>query len=1003
MKRHANGSAARALLAGAFVCATLCFAALALAQTSKRQYDIDIAPLPLSQALQVFSQQTGLQYGYLPTDAEEEQRLVGPLKGRYTADDALARLLPAGFTVEWINPRTVSIVSPPVNVPPGGVSEAVVSDGRQRSGVSKEQQLSMANGGGKSGSTRGPYAFDWSVTVEGSRIFDSVFDSLDLDIPATVFDREDIEASGASTVTDLFRYVAQQPNLKPGSYLGDGTQFADLRGLGFDTTLVLINGRRTIATASALAVNAFDLNSIPLGAVERIEIVSDSTSAIHGADAIGGVVNIVLRGNVPEPRLDIDYGAAAGGGVERHAAFSASGSRGRARGTIVLDYFDRSPLPGRERDRWNNQDFTRFGGIDWRFPTASPGNVRSATGANLPGLSSSFAAIPDTSSGAMLTPADFVSTAGQRNLESFFRYYGVNYAGTRKGATAQGEYRLTQQLSAYGELLYVDGETLTSFEPPALTSALVSSTNPYNPFGTDVRVDVLLTDLGPRLFTRRTEMLRSVGGMRGRVREWDWEVSLQKSRDDAVTLRTKALDGTRVVAALAASDPREALNVFGGSGANSPALLASLLAPPLQSRFRTEGIQSIASVRGPLAALPAGALELTTGVEWRDERVRYDMAPPVDIFGSHQRSVVAAFGELRLPLLDEAAKVPAVHDLALVLSGRLDDYSDVGQTFNPEYALIWRPTAALTLRTSLAQSFRPPPLFDLYAPHVDVPVPIVDPARNGEFALPTWRAGGNPDLKPSSADSLSMGLRFEPKGPHALRFGANYWRIAIDETIAIPSAARTLAAEDLFPDRVLRGPPSASDIAAGIPGPVQLVDVTRLNFGSIRTSGVDVSASVTFDTRAGRFKPELSGTWVHDFATSDLVEGPDVSRVGAANLQGTVPRWRAVASIGWSWQGFGLSSAVRHVPSYDDVAAFLGRRNGRKVDSQTIVDAQLSLDLGDMVGQHSPWNGFEIRAGALNLFNAEPPFAAALGPTGFDHSQADLKQRFAYVKIAKKF
>src|SRR6185369_7262912 len=106
----------------------------------------------------------------------------------------------------------------------------------------------------------GPYAFDWRVTVEGRRIFDSVFDSLDLDVPTQVFTREDIAALGASTMTDILRYVTQQPNLKPESFLGDGTQFADLRGLGFDTTLVLINGRRTIATASAVAANAFDLN-----------------------------------------------------------------------------------------------------------------------------------------------------------------------------------------------------------------------------------------------------------------------------------------------------------------------------------------------------------------------------------------------------------------------------------------------------------------------------------------------------------------------------------------------------------------------------------------------------------------------------------------------------------------------------------------------------------------------------------------------------------------------
>jgi iron complex outermembrane recepter protein len=342
-----------------------------------------------------------------------------------------------------------------------------------------------------------------------------------------------------------------------------------------------------------------------------------------------------------------------------------------------------------------------------------------------------------------------------------------------------------------------------------------------------------------------------------------------------------------------------------------------------------------------------------------------------------------------------------VHDLLLVLSGRFDDYSDVGRIFNPEYALIWRPTAALSLRTSLAQSFRPPPLFDLYMPHFDAPIPIEDPARNGAFALPVWRAGGNANLKPSSADSLSIGLRFEPK-KSALRFGANYWRIAIDDTIAVPSAGRLLAAENLFPERVLRGPPSASDIEAGRPGPLQLLDITRMNFGTLRTSGVDVNASVTLDTRAGRFKPELSGTWVHDFTTSNLVDGLDVSRVGVANFQGTIPRWRAVASLSWTRQGFGVSSAVRYVPSYDDVV-FLGDRNGRRVAAQAIVDAQFSMELGKIVGEQSAWDGFELRVGAFNLFDSQPAFSESAAFLGYDATQADLKQRFAYVKIAKKF
>jgi iron complex outermembrane receptor protein len=667
----------------------------------------------------------------------------------------------------------------------------------------------------------------------------------------------------------------------------------------------------------------------------------------------------------------------------------------------VLDYFDRSPLLGRERDRWNNQDFTRFGGRDWRSPTASPGNVSSITGEELPGLPSSFAAIPSTTPGA-LTPADFVSTAGTRNLESLSRYHSVGQSGTRKGAFAHGEFGLARQLTAYAELLYTDGEMSYQFEPPALSGALVSSANPYNPFGADVLVDALLTDLGSKTVTRRTEMIRSAGGLRGRVSDWDWDISLQKTQDNAITVRNGDLDPLLVGTALAASDPAEALNPFGGGGANSPALLTSLLAPPSRSRFRTEATQWVASVRGPLATLPAGALELTAGAEWREEQVRYDKGAPENFSGSNQRSIVAGFGEVRLPLFSEAARVPVLGEIALVLSGRFDDYSDVGQVFNPEYALIWRPTSALTLRTSVAQSFRPPPLFDLYMPHIDAPIPIADPARDGEFALPIWHAGGNPGLEPSAADSLNIGLRFEPKWSQAVRIAANYWRIAVDDTIGIPSAARLLAAEDLFPDRIHRGPPSASDLAAGRAGPVQLIDITRMNFGSVRTSGVDVSASVVLDTRAGRFRPELSGTWVHDYTTSNLVDGLDVSRVGVANFQGTIPRWRAVAALNWNRESFGITSSVRYVPSYDDVV-FFGVRNGRRVASQAIVDAQLSIDLGQVAVGRSPWNGFELRVGAFNVFDEEPPFTEMALFSGYDVTQADLRQRFAYVKLSKKF
>ncbi|HET9447841.1 MAG TPA: TonB-dependent receptor [Steroidobacteraceae bacterium] len=992
MNRHTHRCAAKALLAGAFVCLSLCWTGLTLAQENSRQHDIDIRELPLAEALQAFSRQTGLQYGYLPTDEEEERTIVGPIKGRLTASEVLSKLLPEGFTFEWINVRTISIVSPPVNAPPpGDVKHAVAEKDRQRSDVSEEQKRSMAYGGGKSGST--PYEFEGRMLVEASRIFDS----LDLDVPSRTIDREEIEASGASNLADLMRMVTQQPSVMPGSYLGDGTQFVDLRGLGFDTTLVLINGRRTMATASALGVNAFDVNTIPLTAVDRIEIISDSFSALHGADAIGGVFNIVLRESVPEPRLDLDYGAAAGGGVERRGAFSISGRALRASGSIVLDYFDRGPLLGRERDRWNNQDYTRFASMDWRAMSSDPGNVSSLATPSLPGLPSAFAIIPFTTADTVLTPADFVATAGQRQLESLFKYESIHFDTTRKSAMAQGSYLVAPSLSAFSEILYVDRSTTIEHAPPALNGVTVPSDNPFNPFDEPVHVDRLMTELGSRTTTRAAEMVRAVAGVRGRIQQWDWELSLLRSEDEDISTRRNELDPALVFDAINATEPELAFNPF---GANPPERLRSLLAKPATSRSMAHATQALAYLRGNVFDLPTGHVQAIVGGEWRNEHIGYELEWPSAASGSHARSVSAGFGELRLPLL--GPRNTSSETLTLVVSGRFDRYSDIGDSFNRQYALVWRPLPGLSFRSSYATSFRPPPLFDLHFPRVEVVVPTVDPRRNDEVAFATWRAGGNADLEASTAESITAGFGFTPQSSPNLHIAANYWRIRVDEAIGIPSAQRVLANESALARRIIRAQPTPAELAAGLPGALQVIDVTRINYGSVNAGGVDGSVSMAFSTPIGTLAPSVSATWVSEFTTSDLISGSGVSRVGVANLQGSMARWRAVAGLRWSRPSVSVTASARYIPAYADVDAF-GQRNGRAVDSQLILDAQLALDLETVLGDGPLWAGLDLRIGAINLLDQEPPFAEVGLLAGYDQSQADLRQRFIYLRLSKQF
>jgi hypothetical protein len=224
----------------------------------------------------------------------------------------------------------------------------------------------------------------------------------------------------------------------------------------------------------------------------------------------------------------------------------------------------------------------------------------------------------------------------------------------------------------------------------------------------------------------------------------------------------------------------------------------------------------------------------------------------------------------------------------------------------------------------------------------------------------------------------------------------------MDESIGIPAGEQLLADESRFPERVVRGAPSAADVAAGLPGPLELIDVTRLNYGSISTSGIDLSASLGFDTRLGRFTPQLSATWVHDFTTTDLVEGPNIDRVDVANSQGSVVRWRAVAGLAWSRQALSALANARYVPAYDDVDT-LGHRTGRSVEAQMLLDAQIAFDLSEVANEESMWRGFEIRAGAFNLLDEEPPFAEVGAFAGYDGSQSDLRQRFWYLKLSKRF
>ena len=971
----------------------------------EQYYVLDVPQRPVIEALKEFTTQTGLQVSFWPDAQTDQAMLIGPLRGKFTLKQALTRLLAqSNLTFQRTNDRSIVVMAPSMLAESRGGSGAASEDeDRQAEG---KPGLSLQNSPpppappvalGRPGSASDDGGDDRlaEVIVTGSRL-ERYGEG---PAPVQVFTRETIQQLGAASVPDVLRYMPQQPFSRPEYYYSNSAQYSQMRGIGVDTTLILINGRRVVPTSNSLVLNAFDLNTIPLAAVEEIQVLSDSASAIYGADAMGGVINIVLKKKVPQPSIDLQVGGPKGGGQRRRASLSAGYSTQRFRSSLMVDLQDRDFLLGRERDRWANQDFTRYGGTDYRSLAGSPGSVRSIDGTNLPGLSAPFAMVPAGSHGIGLTSQDFIATAGMRNRTSTMSTLSIMSDVQQRNVAAFMEFDLNPQLMLFADVLYSNRRTVFQDELYSVQGATVSAGNPFNPFQRDVWVDFLLQGIEPRRSTQDLELGRGVLGLRGALGStWQWEVAAVGSTETNDLRVSNQVIGARVSAALSSSNPSLALNPFVDGPAGSPALLASLIQPEIDRHF-SRGRQLSAFARGELLSdLPEGPVRVVMGGEWRDEAMIYDDSRlPVD----DSRVVKAIFAELNVPLVGPA-RGSSGDMLALTAAARVDDYSDFGSTLNPQFGVMWRPLSDWLLRASYGTSFRPPSLFELRSPRYMVPnVSVPDPWHPGAPSKVATLIGGNPDLQPIEAESMTAGFVFSPDAVPEFHLLANYWRIRTDHRVTVLPFSTLMAHEDLFRDRIVRAAPTPQEQAAGIPGRLLQMDLSRLNFGRLTTSGVDLAFKYEWETDWGKFTQQVSATWVNDFTAVDVPTTSPIQRVGVANSAGSIPRWRVVGGIGWQYGGLGLSTNLDWLPGYMD--ATISGLTGRRLPARTLVDLQATLTMDELLGSGPLWSDLKLQLGVKNLFDEMPPFAAVGFSTGFDNSQGDLIGRVGYLRLSKGF
>lgn len=853
--------------------------------------------------------------------------------------------------------------------------------------------------------------------------------------PVVTVSRDEIERAGQSTVSAAIAALPQNfggtssedtslTSSDRSTYnegLGSGP---NLRGLGSDATLTLINGRR-VAGAGGQA-EFTDISMIPLAAVERIEVLADGASAIYGSDAVGGVVNVILRKTFKGGETRFYAGVPTQGGASElqfGQLLGTAWSGGHA--LIAYEYSLRERLRASQRDFTRSADLRPFGGSDWRSFFSNPGTILgfSASGALVP-----VYAVPRGQDGQGLAPGDFVPGA---NLENFREQVDTLPRQERHSVYATAEQELGTGIRVFAEGRY--GRRDFVYDGPASTAVMqVLPTNPYfvSPAGTPFALVgySFARDLGPIRQQGRIEAWNAVAGVAVDAFD-DWQIeahgtySAERSRlrgsNYAHSYYLNEALGTRP------DDPNTAFNTathgffnpFGDGVVNSHAILDFIGQGWTATRLDSSVSSATLKGDGTLFELPGGRVRLAIGGTYRHDRFERDgenfTSDPIPRPFNRTdagRSVTAGFAELSIPLFGTGNAKPGLRQLLLSAAVRHERYSDFGDTTNPKAGLLWEPIEGLTLRGSYGTSFRAPAIRELRDPLTVSYSPLRD--SDGTTLSVMTLFGGNPDLKPETARSITLGLQYRPPGARRWRFELGYFQTHFRDRIERPAADNITQAltNPIFAPYVRRVHPtgSAADRALLLaylnhPGSLlppasyppeffrAILDARLVNSTRLTVRGIDVSVAGGFATGGGKLSFSLSASHMIDYQRQITALAPAIEQVGTL---ADPPAWRGRASTSFDAKGWGASATLNYTHSYlEDVGA-----PPRKIDAFATVDVQLRFEPKALAER-----GFRLSLNAHNLFDSQPPFVDQLTGVGYGAANADPLGRVLSIQVVKRW
>jgi iron complex outermembrane receptor protein len=726
--------------------------------------------------------------------------------------------------------------------------------------------------------------------------------------PVFTLDQDFLTKQGDQTINDVLnRYPGGLSQQNALTFAGNSNSPASsaygLRSLPANDTLVLIDGYRYPNYPLPInSVQTFvDINSIPLAAVDRIEILKDGGSATYGSDAVAGVVNVITKDSYNGADITNYFGISQRGDFEvYHGSLTAGVADkpifgGKFSILTSFDYYSQSPIES--LDRW--YAYGDRSKLSPNYPDQTVaffpanGNFTGNTTGN------SYQVKPGTR-GPTITADDFAVNGAP---DEVFLPINEQLAAreTRYGGIVNSTYSPTDWLKFYDRFIIQRNEENTVTPNQGFSASdgiVIPANNPFNPFGEALTPNGQgLSEFGPWSTDVISRTFRNlVGGTLQLPHDWFVDASFLYGESDATETVYNSINKARLQEALDGTLPGFVgvfFNPFTDENLNIHP--NSVFYPALRTEQiednRTDVTQWTIKAGGTVYELPSGPFTVAGGFEYRsesliqgnDQNSEHDNITSADFQGfllSARRYIKSLYGEVDLPLIGDKWSWPGLRNLDVVFSERYDDYSDFGSAEKPKIAVRYKPFQDLTFRGTYSEGFIAPTLGELFSSPLQFQSTITDPL-NGETYNVTQQNGGNRNLQPQTSYGYYLEAIWTPGSGDdnswwhwAKGFTAyvDWYQILIRNEIGTIAVQTLVGAPDAFPGTVIRGGN----------GLVQEVIANYQNLGSTLTDGIDFGASyITKEYNWGKLDFEFNGTYMYKFARSRLEGNAD----GSASFQ----------------------------------------------------------------------------------------------------------------------